>query len=652
MKPIDMIDERNVEMEKPPQTQEDIKLAQRVQVLFRDAYDAKSQLGLNKKWPVFDDYKHGRQNPKQSEEHPGSVTNVIHPIIESQIADLVDNPYSVESEGEELSDQLFAEQAKHQMEYVLHRNKFKQKVNISEHDRLELGTTIIKTYTDEDALDGRGLPTFEVISPANFFPDPKWSASHRLQECEFNIHAVPRPLSWIRKKFPKMGKYVQRETSVPYDPQEFTHDKSDEVNPSTSQKALLIECYMKDEDGELYCLHVANYILLEDSRDVMQGEVSFDGEPKKLQRRDKFPFVAIPCYTQRGIGWGQGDVELLIPTQDLINDLDDQIRTNARLMGNPQIVFGFVGAGKGFDVRKWTSKAGLRIPMRDHNAYSVVQGQPVSPDVPIRREKAFEEADRISGRSDVTRGERPGGGVTAASAIIALQQAGQKTVLHKAEMFKEGWSQVLELLYDEMLEYWDEEMWIRVQGEEPDYQFVNPSALRNIPEVIPNDNATGDDDRLTELMDFEDIIDEETAEPVMFDIDSGEVALEESENTMPAQREITVTREAQFDFRLSMGNGLPNDKAFIYQTLVELAAVVVEGRHVITWEEMREYLREQVGLPLESTEELERKMQEQQAQQPMQQGMPQGQQMPQDTQGTGMPPNNPMTQIGGMPNVG
>ncbi len=590
-KPTDIMDENNEDMDIPEQTPEQEKLARRAQSLFRAAFNAKNQLDLPNKWAMFDDYKHNLQNEPESEDHPGSVTNIIHPIIESQIADLVDKPYDVDSEGEEPSDDMYAEDAQHLMNFVLRKNQFSVKLNVSEHDRLELGTTAIKTYFNPDALDGRGLPTFEIISPANFFPDPKWSRSDLLQECEFIIHAVPRPLSYIRQKFPKWGKYIHREVSVPYDPEQtFQNAKSDEVEVVTSEKALLLECYLKDANGEIYCLHVANHILLEDSREVLKG--------KRLQRRNQFPFVAIPCYIQRGIGWGQGDVELLIPTQDIINDLDDQIRMNARMMGNPQIVVG-MGAGKGFDYRKWTNAAGLRIPMRDVNAWKPVPPIPVSRDVVDRREKGFQEADLISGRPDVNRGERPGQ-VTAAAAIMALQQAGQKSVLHKAKMFKEGWSQVLGLLYDDMVEHWDEEMWIRVNGDKPDFKFINPASLKNIPRMIPNEVENGDP-----LISLKDV--------------NGEI----------------MTRECELDLKLNIGDGLPHDKAFVYQTLLEWSKMVVEGKPVIGWEEIRDYLKEQVGLPLQSNENFMRQLQAQQ----MQQRQPQ-------------PPAPNVIPMGGVPNVG
>lgn len=613
-KPQDIIDDKNVDVDEAPQTKEQEKLAKRVQELFRGAFEAKDQIDLPNKWAMFDDYKRNIQNVPQNPEDPGSTTNIIHPIIESQISDLTDKPFSVTAEGREPGDDMFSDDVQNMMDFILDRNDFKTKLEQSEHDRLELGTTIVKVYFDDNALGKRGMPTFDIVSPANFFPDPKWSAAHLLQECEFIIHAVPRPLSWIRAKFPKMGKYVQREVTCPYDPDLDTQNfKTDEVSPVTSQKALLIECYMKDKDGSVYCVHVANHIVLEDSREITKG--------KKLQRRDQFPFVAIPCYTQRGTGWGQGDVEILIPTQDLINDLDDQIRMNARLMGNPQVVVG-MGAGKGFDMRKWTNKPGLRIPMRDQNAFRVVEGRPVSADIPNRREKAFEEANIISGRPDVNRGEAPGQ-ITAAAAIMALQQAGQKTVLHKAKQWKHGWSKVLELIYDEIMENWEEPMWVRINGTTPDYQFIDPGKLRQAPIYIPNMAATEEDDTLTPLFDEVTEVIEETGETI-------------------TRRGEQLTREAEFDLILNIGDGLPSDKTFQYSTMIELSKVIIEGRPAISWQEFRDFLRDEIGIRLQSDEQFD------------QQGAPPGMPPPEMMPGTGMPPNSPipLPQMGGVPNVG
>lgn len=599
------------------QTETETKEALRVQQLFHGAWIAKQNLGLHTLWRQCDDYYHARQVTQQSPDDPASNTPVIKPIIDSQISDLVDKPESVQVSGVELSDELYSLQVQHMMDYVLSHNQFKRKLERAEHDRLELGTSVYKVHFDDEALGGRGLPTYDIVDPANFFPDPKITSYYHVQEAEFIIHATWKPLTWFRQKFER-GKYVQRQVQVLYDPKIYDGDHLDESDYTTSQRALLLECYMKDKNGKLYCLSVAQNIILQDTR-KQEG---------KLQRRNMFPFVVIPCYPRRGVLWGQGDVELLMPVQDVINDLDDQIRVNARLMGNPQIVFG-IGAGRGFDPRKWTAAPGLRVPMRDPNAFRVVEARQVSPDVVNRREKAFQEADIISGRPDVTRGEQPSG-VTAFRAISALQQAGQRGVIHKKEMFKAGFGEVLNLLYDEMIENWDTEMWVRIEGETPDFQFYDPRELKSIPQLIPN-----------ELYD------------------------PNSETPLPQHVPLTdeqgkpITRDAEFDLSLSIGDGLPSDKAFIFDMVLDLAGRAVEGKPVIFWSELRQYLRDQVGIPLKDEQEMMQDQQQQMNQGPppgMMPGVPQG--MPMMPQGmpipqpmpAQMPPQNviPMPQQGGM----
>lgn len=614
-KPTDIMDANNVDTEKPPQTEQQEALAMRVQRLFTGSFNAKVQLDLPDKWAMFDDYIRNVMNEPLTPDHPGSKTQIIKPIIDSQISDLVDKPFAINAQGREPGDHMFAEDVEHLLEFILDKNGFQTKLTQSERDRLELGTTVIKVFTDHDALGGKGLPTFEIVSPANFFPDPKWTAARLLQEGEFMIHAVPRPLSWFRKTYPKMGKYVTRQVSVPYDPDLQTANfKTDEVQPDTSMKALAIECYMKDANGEIYCVHVANNILLEDSRDLKSNSKLY--KDKKVQRRNLFPFVAIPCYTMRGTGWGQGDVELLIPTQDMINDMDDQIRMAARMMGNPQIAIG-MNAGKGFDMRKWTNAAGLRVPLRDVHAFQVIPPVPVSRDVVERRDKGFQEADIISGRPDVNRGETPGNGVTAASAIIALQQAGQKVVLQKSKAWKEGWKLVLDLLYDEIATNWDEPMWVRVNGTQPDFKFIDPSQLNKAPVMVPNLNTDNGAPTIKPLLDNPQPMLGADNQPVMDE-------MQQPMMNMPQP----MTREAEFDLELSIGDGLPTDVAFQFQMMSEWGKMAIEGKPVISWTEFRNFIRDKLGFELGDDNAIQPPMPPGGMQPPMGGALPPGQQPP------------------------
>ncbi|MNC48871.1 hypothetical protein D3C75_980150 [compost metagenome] len=152
-------------------------------------------------------------------------------------------------------------------------------------------------------------------------------------------------------------------------------------------------------------------------------------------------------------------------------------------------------------------------------------------------------------------------------------------------------------------------MWVRIEGKQPDFQFYDPRELKKIPQMIPNE-----------------MYDPNSDEPL-----PQHIALTDEEGK-------PITRDAEFDLSISIGDGLPNDKAFIFDMIVDLAKMAVEGKPVIFWSELRDYLREEVGIPLKDEHDMQQEQQMLPGQDPnamppdmMQQGLPP--QMPQ-----GMPP--------------
>ena len=141
-------------------------------------------------------------------------------------------------------------------------------------------------------------------------------------------------------------------------------------------------------------------------------------------------------------------------------------------------------------------------------------------------------------------------------------------VVHKQKMFTAGWSQVINLLFDEVMEHWDEEMWVRINGEKPDWKFINMDDFKRVPQMIPN--------ALHGVLDGE--------EPIK--------QLTDDDGT-------GMTRDAKFDFTLNMGNGLPNDKMAMLQMFTEFAKVAFPDGPAITRKEFREFLRENLGIDLE-----------------------------------------------------
>jgi len=540
------------------------QLVTQVLKYFESSYDNKDSLGLFEDWVTFDDYFFGRVNLPQTREDPGSNTNIILPNIESQVADLVDQPMDTMIKGEEPSDHVFALHVQHLIKWILHKNKMVFNLDRHEHHRLKFGTGVWKVWYDPNALRGRGLPIISSINPVNFFPDPKVTSCEELQEGDFVIHATHKPLNWV-KRHPmfrdragdlKPAEYFSFRTLT-----QFEGEGNNELDSIARDKVLYMECWMKDlwDDGTPYVrlVVVANNVLLYDSKEHRKK-----GGPLSFYKHGKFPFVPIPCYFREGMLWGVGDVELLIPTQDLINDFDDQIRRNARLMGNIQKI---IGIASGINPKKWTNQPGLNVIARDPNAWQIVQPPNIPSYIQHRRDTAFREAEIVSGRSDVVEGRRPGS-LRAAAAILALQEAGNRRANHKRLMLQTGLQQVIEILIDYIKEYFTEERAFRIIGsKDDDYIWFKGSTLKSIPRLVPKPT-----------------INPETGE---------------EEHTLTAlygpEGKNVLTKEAAFDIEVHIGAGLPTNKSFLYQATTELHA-----NGLVTTEEARMFLKEQLNWPV------------------------------------------------------
>jgi hypothetical protein len=257
-----------------------------------------------------------------------------------------------------------------------------------------------------------------------------------------------------------------------------------------------------------------------------------------------------------------GDTELLIPTQDVINDLDDQIRMNARVMGNIQVV---VGTAAGINLKKWTNLPGLKIPAKDPDAWRPVVPYPIPAYVPARRTQAFSETEVISGRSDVTEGRRSGS-LRSAAAISQMQDAGSRRAKHKKLMLQEGLRQVMELVYEYVIEFMDvERAFDFEEGNSRESMWFRGSDFKELPIQTLNENFDATSDNPSTGM-YKDLLDEE-----------GE----------------TMTRKGEFMIEVDFGAGLPNSPSFLYESTLEL-----HRENLITQEEARATLKTVLNYPI------------------------------------------------------
>lgn len=559
-----------------PNNESDWAMYNQIDLDFKSAYIAVQQLGLHRKWGIYDDYWASKQNVPENEEDPGSVTNIVHPVIESQVADLVDEPVDFMIKGVEPSDEMWAKYAQFVCEWIWDQNKMAAKMDRFERIRLKYGTGVWKVYYDPFGNRSSGSICIDPVGPEKMYIDPKVTDPMKIQDSDFIIQVSDVSLRWLVRRFGKRAKYVRPRTNSRYQSNIFAGENiKDASSQASTTSVTLIEYWVKDEDGLLRLIYMADDVILWDSRWNAKKQkaegLEYWNPDESFYENGKYPFVFVPCYLREGQVWGMGDVELLQPVQDMINDLDDQIRINARLMGNIQVV---VGLASGINPQKWTNKPGLRVPARDHTAWQMVQPTGLPSYIMDRRELGKREAELISGRTDVTEGRKPGG-VKAASAIIALQEAGNRRVNHKKLMSQVGLSEVVVMSFEHFTSFFTEQMAIRVTGEkqnEPDqFAWMKGSDFNQIPQMVPDTAQPTDANGLHPLTQLEEV----------------------KYNKDGSTTRTPQTKRAEFDFSVKMGSGLPRNKSFLYQAGLEL-----HREQVLTTEEARQFFKDMLDWPL------------------------------------------------------
>lgn len=549
--------------------EDEIKEADQFLRWFRSAWQDKENRGLFDKWESIDLYWEGEANPPESDTDPASNTNIVNPNIEGQVAYLVEQNIAIEAKPRGPSDKPWRDRAVMVMEFVKEQNKMRRKLDVHERRRKKFGTGIFRVLFDPDKLDGFGLPCIEVCNPAYVFFDPTVTDIYRIQEGRFAIEYVNRSLNYAREHYPEELVEAIQPGFHPAESQMIFGEK-DGLNDNISNDSYLhmfVFTRYKTKGGELRLRLVEMSgcgVILRDTKKEEE-----DGEGEAIFPDARFPYFCTPDMYREGTVWGKGTAELLIKTQDLIDDLDDQIRLNARLTGNPQRL---TDINSGIDPEKVTNEPGINIPTNDINGMKWMEPPQMPNYIFNRRDQALGVERQIVSRFGDQQVGVKQQGVDTATEALSLQQGANSGVNHSKILLEETLADVFEYCLELCMKHWTEEQWFELTEKPGEYDFFRPSDLAQIPVLIP---ATPSYQR-----NFLETVPGAQEPPQYMELK------DEQGQTMRQKIALNIT--------VTVGAGMPQNKAFVYSVIREALAA-----QLITPQEGRKLMKEYVGLPVD-----------------------------------------------------
>lgn len=547
-------------------------LAQKYLEFYRSAHQDKENRGLFDKWERIDLYWEGEANPPESDTDPASNTNIVNPNIEGQVAYLVEQNIAIEAKPRSPSDRPWRDRAVMTMEFVKERNRMKRKLDVHERRRKKFGTGIFRVLFDPDELDGMGLPIIQPCNPAYVFFDPTITDVYRYQEGRFVIEVVNRSLNYAREHYDEdlvsaiePGYHPMEEDAFIYGEEA---GETDDISRDSYLHMFVFTRYKK-KDGER-CLRLVEMsgcgVIL---RDTLEEEEKDEYAHKRFPSA-RYPYFLTPDMFREGTVWAKSTAELLIPTQDIVDDLDDQIRMNARATGNPQRE---LDINSGIDPEKITNEPGLVYPNGNgNNAIRNIEPPKMPEYIIARRNQALTyERTVVSRFSDQMNGIRQEG-VDTATEALGLQQGGTQGINHSKLLLEETLAEVFEYCLELCMEYWTEEEFFELTEQPGEFDYFRPSDMLNIPKLMPADPTF----KTQFASDFP------------------------NSETVPQYMPVKdkdgkdITKKIALDISVTVGAGMPSNKGFVFNMINQAME-----RGAITPQEYRKLLKEYVGLPVD-----------------------------------------------------
>ena len=563
----------------------ELKEAEKFLTWYRRAYEDKVNLGVIKKWEDINKYWEGDFELPEDESDPAPNTNITNSNVEGKTALLCDQNIAIQVDPREPGDRFFCDKVRVLADFIKERNRMYRKIEVHERRREMTGTGIFKVVWDFDKLDGQGLPDIEPIHPSRLFIDPAITDVYNIQNAQYIIEASNRSIYSASLEY---GEDVADAIMPNLDPVSNVI-----VNNEEEQYVHLLiwTKYKESKDGDIQLRLIEMSgcgVILSDTKKKLKEHKDKKNEDLKLFPNSDYPYFLTPDMYRENTIWGKASAELILPISDQIDELDDNILRNPRLTGNP---IALVSNNSGIDVDKITNEPGQVIPTNDVNAYKWLTPPSIPAYVSNKRAELMNNDRQIVTRFTDQQIGKSQSGVDTATESMALQNSGNSMIEHKKGLLQETLSEVFEYAIELALLNWDTTMVFRITGEngEDDFTEFNPDKLNHIPVLVESDTDYRND--------YKEKWEERNP--------NGDFKTEEDSKNYKYMQVDNETRKVRYDLSVSVGAGLPNNKAYRYNIVRQAYA-----DKALSKKEYRNYLVKNLGLNIPNTPETAEEQQE------------------------------------------
>ena len=406
---------------------------------------------------------------KMMEDKPTPASGWLFNSIANKHADAMDNYPEPNVLPRAADDEKTAKVLSKVLPVVLEQADYEQAYSDTWWRKLKQGTGVKGIFWDPTKRRGIGDIAIKSMDILMLYWEP---GVMDIQESPNLFSLSLEDNDQLKAKWPQMDGHTGSTLEVA----KYIHDE----NISTADKSVVVDWYYKKARPEgqpllHYCKFCNGVVLYASENDPQYADRGF-------YDHGQYPFVFDPLFMEEDSPAGFGYIDVMKDTQTAIDEMNHAMDENIKLAAKPRFLLSDAAGVNEEELADWSKDivhvaGGIRDGILSPLQTAGLQGNCIS-----YRDARVSELKEISGNRDVSQGGTTSG-LTAASAIAALQEAGSKLSRDMLKSAYRAFAKECYLIIELMRQFYDEERMYRITGPTGQTEFVpfSGQALRPQP---------------------------------------------------------------------------------------------------------------------------------------------------------------------------
>ena len=402
-----------------------------------------------------------------------SVSGWLHNVIVSKHADAMEAYPEPNILPREEGDKGEARMLSAIVPCVLEQNKFDSSYDDAMWQKMKTGTGVYKVVWDKNKLNGLGDISIECVNLLNLYWEP---GKTDIQKSRYFFHTELCDKDLLEQKYPEQLKGgIKGNTFIST---KFLYDDTVDTENKVTVIEVYYHKYIKGKNTLQYIKYVNDTVLYATENDTQPiiDEIAGTVKPPMaltgLYDHGKYPYVFDPLYPIEGSPCGYGYVDICRNPQTEIDLIKTSFVKNAMVGATPRY---FKRVNAGINEEQFLDLSNPLIEVTgslDENTVRRVEHVSLDGNYINVLDRTIQELRETSGNTETSTGNISSG-VTAASAIAALQEASGKGSRDSTQGAYRAFSEIVEICIELIRQFYNMPRQFRILGQYGTEQYVS-----------------------------------------------------------------------------------------------------------------------------------------------------------------------------------